>query len=203
MRVGWHLHPLLSDALATILPRRVQAGNGLMHLVRLQAHDEDGLLAAGHFIAAGGRGAGYGHEGPGRDCFPSSARNVPIEELETRLPVLVRRRTLRQASGGCGRWNGALGHDIELARLPSFTGSLTAFVDADHLRSGPCGIAGGGDGACFEVYHAGDRVAPEAVGTSGFELDRPNTTLRLLVPGGGGYGDPAPPDPSTRSTPDD
>jgi N-methylhydantoinase B/oxoprolinase/acetone carboxylase alpha subunit len=190
MRVGWHLHPLLNRALESILPERVQAGNGLMHLVRLQARDADGTVAAGHFIAGGGRGAGYGRDGRGRDCFPSSARNVPVEELELRVPVLVTKRALRPGSGGDGRWQGALGHDVELARLPTFAGSLTAYVDADHLRSGPRGVAGGSDAEPFEAHYAGRQLPPEAVGVSGLELLGPDATLRLLVPGGGGYGRP-------------
>jgi N-methylhydantoinase B/oxoprolinase/acetone carboxylase alpha subunit len=188
MRVGWHVHPLLNAALESVLPDRVQAGNGLMHLVRLQARWPDGAIAAAHFIAGGGRGAGHGRDGPGRDCFPSSARNVPVEELEVRVPVLVTRRALRPGSGGSGSSAGALGHDVELARLPAFAGTLTAYVDADHVRSGPRGLAGGGDGAPFEAHHAGERLAPDAVGVSGLELRGPDDTLRLLVPGGGGYG---------------
>jgi N-methylhydantoinase B/oxoprolinase/acetone carboxylase alpha subunit len=190
MRVGWHLHLLLSRALESVVPERVQAGNGLMHLVRLQARDEDGESAAGPFIAGGGRGAGQGRDGSGRDCFPSSARNVPVEELELRVPVLVRRRALRPGSGGEGRWRGAAGHDVELVRLPTFTGSLTAYIDADHLRTGPRGVAGGGDGAPFEAHHAGRRLPPEEVGRSGLELAGEDGVLRLLVPGGGGYGEP-------------
>jgi N-methylhydantoinase B/oxoprolinase/acetone carboxylase alpha subunit len=190
MRVGWHLHLLLNRALESVIPERVQAGNGLMYLIRLQARDSDGRTSAGHFIAGGGRGAGYGHDGSGRDCFPSSARNVPVEELELRVPVLVTRRALRPGSGGEGRWEGALGHDLELACLPTFTGSLTAYVDADHLRSGPRGVAGGGDSEPFEAHYAGRRLPPEAVGTSGLELAGEDRTLRVLVPGGGGYGRP-------------
>jgi len=103
------------------------------------------------------------------------------------VPVLVTNRSLRVGSEGVGQWCGGLGHEIELTCLPTFSGKLTAYVDADHLRSGPRGVAGGGSGAKFEVYHDSRLLSPDCVGRAGLDLTD-GTTLRLLVPGGGGYG---------------
>jgi N-methylhydantoinase B/oxoprolinase/acetone carboxylase alpha subunit len=188
MRVGWHIHPLLFSALESVVPERVQAGNGLMHMVRLQSERTDGSVTDVHLIAAGGRGAGRGKNGRGRDCFPSSARNVSIEELESRSPVLFTRRALRSDLAGEGEWTGAAGQEIEFVRAPQYDGTLRAFIDADYLRSGPRGVLGGKSGARFGVLRQGAPLTPDEIGTSGIEVPPDAGGIRLLVPGGGGYG---------------
>ena len=142
-RTGWHLHGLLFGALEHVLPDRVQAGNGLMSSVRVYGQNADDSFYNAHFFTAGGRGASRGRDGIGRNCFPSSARNVPVEVFELRTPVLVRARTLRPDSSGAGQWRGAFGHQLVYSVLPDHTRPVSFFLDPDRLRFPPAGLAGG------------------------------------------------------------
>ncbi|MDQ3695199.1 MAG: hydantoinase B/oxoprolinase family protein [Chloroflexota bacterium] len=195
-RTGWHIHPLVFTALESVLPERVQAGNGLMHSVHVYGQERDGQYFNAHFFVAGGRGASQGRDGIGRNCFPSSARNVPVEVFEARVPVLVRARNLRPDSAGLGAWRGAFGHQIELSPLPGYERPVSCFLDPDRLRFPPRGLAGGGDGPLTEIRLNGRRLSPEEIGSGQVTLGAAEDRLELAVPGGAGYGPPADRDPA-------
>ena len=195
-RTGWHLHGLLFGALAGALPDRVQAGNGLMHGLNTYGQDAGGRIYNAHFFTAGGRGASRGRDGIGRNCFPSSARNVPVEIWELRAPVLVRQRSLRPDSAGAGQWRGAVGHEVVVSRLPGFARPVHVFFHPDRLYHAPQGLAGGEDGPLTEVILNGERLTPEALAAGHVALGRDEDRLLERLPGGAGYGDPARRDPA-------
>lgn len=190
-RTGWHLHPLIFDALEPVMPDRVQAGNGLMHSVHAYGQAEDGQFFNAHFFVAGGRGASKGREGIGRNCFPSSARNVAVEVFESRVPVLVHERNLRPGSAGMGMWRGAFGHRIVFGPLPGYVRPLSFFLNPDRLRFPPRGLAGGEDGPLTEIRLNGARLGPEEIGSGQITLRGAEDRFEVAVPGGAGYGDPA------------
>lgn len=190
-RTGWHLHPLIFGALEPVMPDRVQAGNGLMHSVHVYGQQDDGRFFNAHFFAAGGRGASKGRDGIGRNCFPSSARNVAVEVFESRVPALVHDRNLRPESAGAGAWRGALGHRIEFSPLPGYKRPLSFFLNPDRLRFPPRGLAGGQDGPRTEIRLNGDLLGPEEIGSGQITLTSVDDRFELAVPGGAGYGDPA------------
>lgn len=194
-KTGWHLHGLIFGALAPVMPDRVQAGNGLMHSLNAYGHDDRGRPYNTHFFTAGGRGASQGRDGVGRNCFPSSARNVPIEIFELRAPVLVRRRALRPDSAGAGEWRGAFGHDIEVSRRPGVAAPVHLFFSPDRLRQAPRGLAGGADGPLTEIALNGERLTPAALASGYVVLSGDDDRLTEQIPGGAGYGDPARRDP--------
>jgi N-methylhydantoinase B/oxoprolinase/acetone carboxylase alpha subunit len=189
-RTGWHLHPLLFGALEPILPDRVQAGNGLMNSVRIYGQEPDGRFYNAHFFIAGGRGASKGRDGIGRNCFPSSARNVPVEVLELRTPVLVRTRSLRPGSAGAGQWRGAFGHRFKLSVRPDYPRPISFYFDPDRLRYPPNGLAGGEDGPVSAIYVNGRRLGIAEIASGQVTLESPEERLELHIPGGGGYGPP-------------
>lgn len=195
-RTGWHLHPLLFGALEPVLPDRVQAGNGLMQSMHVYGQDVEGRFYNAHFFTAGGRGASRGRDGIGWNCFPSSARNVPVEVFELRTPVLVRARELRPDSCGLGQWRGASGHRMEFSTLPGYPRSVSCFVNPDRLRFPPRGLHGGLDGPLTEIVVNGLVLAPEEVGAGQVTLESPADRLELRMPGGAGYGPPAERDPA-------
>ncbi len=189
-RTGWHIHSLLFGALERIMPDRVQAGNGLMNSVRVYGQEPDGEFYNAHFFIAGGRGASKGRDGIGRNCFPSSARNVPVEVLELRTPVLVRIRSLRPNSAGMGQWRGAFGHQFELSRLPGYPEPVNCFFDPDRLRFPPRGLAGGEDGPRSALYRNGAHLTPDEIAAGSTTLANDDDRFEWHVPGGGGYGPP-------------
>lgn len=194
-RTGWHLHALIFGALEQVLPDRVQAGNGLMNSVHVYGQEPDGAFYNAHFFMAGGRGASQGRDGIGRNCFPSSARNVPVEVFELRTPTLVHTRSLRPDSAGLGQWRGAFGHHLEFGILPGYEHPVSFFIDPDRMRFPPAGLNGGGDGPLSEVRVNGRVLSPEEIGAGQVLLTSPEDRLELHIPGGAGYGPPEQRDP--------
>lgn len=190
-RTGWHIHSLLFGALAEALPDRVQAGNGLMHSLNCYSQDPAGTIYNAYFFTAGGRGASKGRDGIGRNCFPSSARNVAVEIFEQHVPALIRRRSLRPDSAGAGTWRGAFGHDIEISRRPGYDAPLQFFFSPDRLRIPPRGLADGHDGPVTRIQLNGTILTPEDLTNGHVVLDHDDDRLTEWLPGGAGYGDPA------------
>jgi N-methylhydantoinase B len=139
----------------------------------------------------GGRPTGDGESASVSVC-QGDVRNAPIEKMELRWPILVRRRELRQDSGGPGQYRGGLGLETEVEGLVEGQWSLT---DMGRRQYPPWGIEGGKPGA------------PEATlmklpAETAFQ---PVSVVRHMVPagtraviataGGGGWGDPLQRDP--------
>lgn len=189
-RTGWHLHPLIFTAFESVMPDRVQAGNGLMHSIHAYGQEDNGRFFNAHFFVAGGRGASKGRDGIGRNCFPSSARNVAVEVFESRVPVLVHERNLRPDSAGAGTWRGAYGHRIVFGPLPGYERPLSFFLNPDRLRFPPKGLAGGCDGPLTEIRLNGRHLDAEGIGAGQVTLNAPDDRFEVAVPGGAGYGEP-------------
>jgi len=191
-KTGWHLHTLIFRALAPAMPERVQAGNGLMYTIRAYARDADGSPHNAHLICGGGRGAGFGNDGTTRNCFPSSAGNVPIEIFESRVPVLVEEDSLEPDSGGAGEWRGAPGQRVTLRPHPKHTRPVTLYVHPDRLRYPAPGLAGGADSRCNELLLNGEPLAHDGhLKTGEIILNTPTDRFTSIVAGGAGYGEPA------------
>lgn len=193
---GWHIHTLIFRALTPALPERVQAGNGLMYTIRAYARDADGSPHNAHLISGGGRGAGFGSDGLSRNCFPSSAGNVPVEIFEARVPLLVEEDQLEPDSGGAGRWRGAPGQRVTLRKHPNHDLPVTLYVHPDRLRYPAPGLAGGADSRRNELLLNGASLASDGYLTTGeIVLRAPADRFTSVVAGGAGYGDPAERDP--------
>jgi N-methylhydantoinase B/oxoprolinase/acetone carboxylase alpha subunit len=196
---GWHMHTLIFRALAPAIPERVQAGNGLMYTIRAYARDAAGNPHNAHLICGGGRGAGQGRDGVTRNCFPSSAGNVPIEVFEARVPVIVEEDQLEPDSGGAGRWRGAPGQRVSLRRHPLHDLPVTFYVHPDRLRYPAPGLAGGADSRRNELL-LNDRPLAEngRLATGEIILRHASDRFTSIVAGGAGYGDPAERDAAAR-----
>jgi N-methylhydantoinase B len=119
--------------------------------------------------------------------------NSPIEELETEVPLYVRRYGLVRDSGGAGRSRGGLGvrRDVEF-----YDHEASFSVLADRARSRPWGLFGGepGTAARYRVLPA-DGAEPVALSSKETVRLDPGDTASVTTPGGGGYGDPTERDP--------
>jgi N-methylhydantoinase B len=119
-------------------------------------------------------------------------RNAPIEKMELRWPILVRRRELRPDSGGAGQFRGGMGVETEVEGLVEGHWSLT---DMGRQAYPPWGIEGGKPGA----------TSASLMKLSTEDAFQPVNLVRHLVPagtaaviataGGGGWGDPLRRDP--------
>ncbi|MGZ5262052.1 MAG: hydantoinase B/oxoprolinase family protein, partial [Burkholderiales bacterium] len=114
-------------------------------------------------------------------------RNAPIETVELKSPVLVRRRALRSGSGGAGKFRGGLGQITEMTSLCEGRWSAS---NAGRRLCPPWGIAGGAPGEAsrnlMRLPDEGEFRLHDPVRA----LSPPMTSVRIETAGGGGWGAP-------------
>lgn len=116
--------------------------------------------------------------------------NTPIEALERVFPLKVRRYRLRRGSGGAGLSPGGEGIERDLEVLEDCTASLIT----ERRVSRPWGLAGGEPGAPGEnwLLPQGDEARAERLLDKCTIRMKAGDVLRMLTPGGGGWGTPPP-----------
>jgi len=134
---------------------------------------------------AGGTGAGPGFAGC--DAVQSHMTNTRMtdpEVLEKRFPVRLEEFSIRQGSGGAGRWPGGNG----AVRRLRFLGPVTVTTLCGSRLQAPFGAAGGGPGAVGEnLVHWPDGRVERLPGNA--ERDLPEgAVFEMRTPGGGGWG---------------
>lgn len=144
-----------------------------------------------YFFSGGGYGGNIETDGLANGASSIGiARTTPIELLEQRYPILIEEYALRPDSGGAGRHRGGLG---SVFRCKLLRGEGTASFLMDHALTGPHGLAGGAPGGKTEitVTHGGNtRQLKHLSKEEGLAMEA-GDSIRVLTPGGGGYGDPA------------
>jgi 5-oxoprolinase (ATP-hydrolysing)/N-methylhydantoinase B len=127
-----------------------------------------------------------------------NCRNTPVEVFETRYSAFrIESYRLVADSGGPGEFRGGLGGErVFTVTVPEVT--VSALLN--RMKTEPWGVLGGGEGAVGGLWVRRSGVAEwrtfvEEFGTlspskfSGVTL-REGDQVRILMPGGGGYGDP-------------
>ena len=116
----------------------------------------------------------------------TNTKNTPIEALERAYPLRVPRYRLRRGSGGAGQAPGGEGIERDLQVLEDVTVSLIT----ERRVSRPWGLAGGEPGAAGEnwLLRAGDEAHAERLLDKCTVHLRAGDVLRMLTPGGGGWG---------------
>ncbi|PYI16566.1 putative 5-oxoprolinase [Aspergillus violaceofuscus CBS 115571] len=159
------------------------ASQGCMNNLTFGNDGEDGF---GYYeTIAGGSGAGPSWAGTGGvHTNMTNTRITDPESLERRYPVLLRQFSLRQGSGGAGRYPGGDGviRELEL-RLP-----MSVSILSERRSFAPYGMAGGEDGQRGKntwITKAGRRV--NVGGKSSVQV-QPGDRFMIETPGGGGYG---------------
>jgi N-methylhydantoinase B len=138
---------------------------------------------------SGGAGARPGKDGLSATAFPSGVRNVPVEITETLSPILIRRKEYRTDSGGPGEFRGGLGQVMEVATLDDAPFSISANYDRiDFPARGRDGGRNGKPGKL--VLASGGRLRGK-----GQQTVARDDVVAILMPGGGGLGDPFRRDP--------
>jgi N-methylhydantoinase B len=116
--------------------------------------------------------------------FPSGVAGVPAEVIESLSPVVMKRRQLRQDSGGPGTWRGGLGQLTEFTRRGEGRWSVSSIADRT-VYAAP-GLLGGQSGATGEVTLGnGTRLNAKTLKDL-----KDGEIVHVNLPGGGGYGDP-------------
>jgi N-methylhydantoinase B len=148
---------------------------------------------------AGGTGGFHGGDGSNtvRTWTESDMTTLqPIEAVEQLYPVRIESTSLREDSGGPGRWRGGLGLTREV-RIQVAGSRLSVLAEKAVLP--PFGVCGGAAGATnrFWVRRAGQPIQPSPLPgkVGGFPLE-PDDVLLMESSGGGGFGDPLTRDPA-------
>ncbi len=190
--IGHLLPDLMMGCLAQCVPDRVVAeGSSCLWNPPLRG----GGLVSGQSTSlpdfeivtfnSGGTGARPDADGLDGTAFPSGVRTMPVEATENVAPVVFWRKELRPGSGGAGRHRGGMGQVIEIGTKGEQEFAVNAIFD--RVGNPPRGRDGGRDGAPGGVMlKSGARLR-----TKGYQVIPAGDRLVLLLPGGGGMGDPA------------
>lgn len=167
-------------ALAAALPGLIPAASqGSMNNVAMGARDPDGAWDYYETIG-GGMGAGpLGGGLSGVQTHMTNTLNTPIESLEMHYPLRIRRYSLRRDSGGAGERRGGDG----LVREFAFLRQTQVTLLTERRRHAPWGSGGGAPGLRGENW-LDDQPLPAKVQLT----VQPGQTLRIVTPGGGGFG---------------
>lgn len=115
----------------------------------------------------------------------TNTRLTDVEILEKRYPVRLTRFAIRKGSGGHGKYRGGDGIIREIQALTPLTVSL---VTSRRGAFPPKGIAGGSDGAIGENWQIDPQGSAHRLDSSVQLNLQTNESIRILTPGGGGYG---------------
>ncbi|MEJ2509337.1 MAG: hydantoinase B/oxoprolinase family protein [Gammaproteobacteria bacterium] len=176
---------VVMGALARALPETIPAAShGSMNNLAMGASAETGGGRAWDYYETVGGGMGAGAHGGGLhgvQTHMTNTRNTPVEVLEARYPVRVRRYALRRGSGGAGQHPGGDG----VVREYEFLAPAQATLLTERRTHAPWGLAGGAPGSRGE-----NRLNGEALAVNYSLPVAPGDRLSILTPGGGGWGSP-------------
>ncbi|MDD2340814.1 MAG: hydantoinase B/oxoprolinase family protein [Methanosarcina sp.] len=133
----------------------------------------------------GGAGAGPGFSGTDAvHTHMTNSRITDPEILETRFPVLLEEFSIREGSGGDGKFRGGNG----VVRKLRFLKDMNAAILSSHRKLPPFGLNGGMPGKCGRnMLIRSDGSVLEIGGQAEVEL-KSGDVFVIETPGGGGYG---------------
>ncbi len=133
----------------------------------------------------GGTGAGTDHPGTsGVHSHMTNTRMTDPEVVEWRFPVRVESFSLRDGSGGEGKFKGGDG----VVRKMRFLEPMTATVLSSHRETEPYGLLGGKPGKCGEnSIHRKSGEVIQLKGNDEIEMSEGDLFI-IKTPGGGGFG---------------
>ncbi len=185
---------VLADAMFNALgqagPARAIAACGPGQGIILSGHDAQ---RSRYFVDyenfAGGQGA-RGHS-DGLDVVQvnmSNTSNLPVESLEMEFPLRIERYEMIADSGGAGRFRGGLGAVRDVRVLCD---KATVALRSARQRFAAGGLAGGRPGALGAFILNPDSTAERRLPSTGSSIPLARgDVLRVVTPGGGGFGDP-------------
>ena len=140
----------------------------------------------------GGSGAGKRHDGTGHNgtsgvhTHMTNSRLTDPEVLEWRYPVLLEEFSIREGSGGKGKFTGGCG----VTRRIRFLEDMTVAVLSGHRVVPPPGLEGGEPGGLGRTRIVRADGSIEELASADKREMHAGDTYWLETPGGGGYGKP-------------
>ena len=176
---GHYIPDAIIDALKDVVKDRILAESGNKFLVDFAGRDEAGRPFSDLMFIMGGMGARGRKDGLHCMSFPANSSNLPVEVLESTIPVRVLHKRLRSDSGGAGRYRGGCGQEFafqSVSRTP-----MTVRAAHGKLDTAPNGLRGGLPGAAGAVFLNGKPIADKVP-----QVLNEGDVMTLVVPGAGG-----------------
>jgi N-methylhydantoinase B len=178
-------------ALETALPARVPGGHFGTHSgVRFYGRRPNGSFFDTHDSGHGGWGACATHDGSGpyRTMAHGDTRIIPLELQESLMPFRIEEFSLREDSGGAGKFRGGLG----FRKKYRVTGPAFLGTNLDRTKYPPWGVQGGREAqpGRFTLVKAGTSAEQPVDKENAYPL-QPGDLVCVETGGGGGYGSPA------------
>ncbi|MES1042643.1 hydantoinase B/oxoprolinase family protein [Peribacillus simplex] len=198
-------HPRIAlaiiGAFSKAVPEKVMACEGGTHLnfVFGGHHDDYDEYYVCYDLEAVGWGARPYADGNNMvDSINGNCRTTPTEVFETRFPWLIESFNLNQDSGGPGKYRGGLGAEKVLKCVAK---EITVSQMSDRHQIAPFGLFNGQEGGLGAtlVMKNGEsewknvKEAYGKVSSSKFSnlTVKKGDRVKIVTPGGGGYGDPS------------
>ena len=176
-------------ALEKALPERVPGGHFATHSgVRFHGRRKDGSYFDSHDSGHGGWGACATHDGSGpyRTMAHGDTRIIPLELQEVSLPIRIAEFSLREDSGGAGKFRGGLGFRKTYEMLDA----CTLQTNLDRTKFPPWGVQGGKEGRPGRFLLEREGEEPRDISKQkGMKLQAGDKVC-VETGGGGGYGSP-------------
>ena len=187
---GHVLLTVLFGALSQAVPDRLPAAYyAVSYVCSFQTVAGEGTRKVLVEIEVGGCGGHPTQDGASAYSFGMhNNASIPIEMIESELPLTITRYGLLPDTGGAGLSRGGLGLFREW-RVDADRATFTAQMDRFRFR--PYGLAGGKPGAAGRLILIRDGKATPLHSKVGNMPLKRGDIIRLETSGGGGHGDPA------------
>lgn len=194
--LSWHVNAAVCGALSKAIPDRViAASGGESNMPQFSGiNPRTGRTFIHVAMHSGGLGARPNKDGIHAFAFPPRAENTPVEVTETANPLRVERLEILQDSGGAGKYRGGCGLIVEFRVLTEQPATVVNVVD--WIEYGPPGLFGGLPGSKSEFILNPGTPSERRLDPRRIAVIPPQSVVRCLLPGGGGYGDPLERDPA-------
>ena len=176
---GHYIPDAIIDALKGVIKDRILAESGNKFLVDFAGRDESDRPYSDVMFIMGGMGARGSKDGLHCMSFPANSSNLPVEILESTIPVRVLYKRIRPDSGGAGRYRGGCGQEFAFESVSATP--LTVRAVHGKLSVPPGGLRGALPGAAGALL-MNDKPIPDKTPRVMHQGD----VMRLIVPGSGG-----------------
>jgi N-methylhydantoinase B len=179
---------LVVKALSDVVPERAAAG----HVGDSWNVSFTNALGRPVFVSGESLSGGWGgfEGGDGESALIHSAagdfKNVPVETIEQRYPLRVRRHSLREGSAGDGRHRGGLG----IVRVYEAVDDMRLSLWFERSKTPSWGLHGGADGAAPDVFVTRPGEERRRLLKTNAMSVPAGTLVEVFTGGGGGWGPP-------------
>jgi N-methylhydantoinase B len=176
---GHYIPDAIIDALKDVVRDQILAESGNKFLVDFAGRDASDRPYSDLMFIMGGMGARGTKDGLHCMSFPANSSNLPVEVLESTIPVRVLYKRIRPDSGGAGRYRGGCGQEFAFQSVSSTP--ITVRATHGKLATAPNGLRGGLPGAAGALF-LNDAPVPDKIP----RILRDGDVMSLVVPGSGG-----------------